>query len=205
MPPKAKFTREEIIAAALELARERGIEAVVARELGKKLGTSSTPIFTAFANMEEVWQEVRKAAMKEYEAFVHDAVNYTPSFKQFGVQMVQFAVQQPKLFQLLYMQEHDESQSVEAMIEDLGEVAWICLETIQKDYGLEPLEARALFRQVWLYTFSICVLAASRVCHFSEQEVSEMLSQAFAGTLMLIKSGRWSQCHVQPEKKEEEK
>ena len=34
MPPKTKFTREEIIQAAFEMAREKGIESVVARELG---------------------------------------------------------------------------------------------------------------------------------------------------------------------------
>ena len=54
MPPKKKFTREEIIQIAYEMAREKGIDAVVARELGKRMGTSSSPIFTAFKNMEEV-------------------------------------------------------------------------------------------------------------------------------------------------------
>ena len=34
MPPKFKFTREEIIQAALDLTRESGIAAVTARGLG---------------------------------------------------------------------------------------------------------------------------------------------------------------------------
>ena len=40
MPPKAKFTREEVIAAALTILREGGIGAVTARELGAKLNLS---------------------------------------------------------------------------------------------------------------------------------------------------------------------
>ena len=40
MPPKFKFTREEIIQAALDLTRESGIAAVTARRLGAKLGSS---------------------------------------------------------------------------------------------------------------------------------------------------------------------
>ena len=32
MPPKAKYTREEIVQKAFEMTREKGIEAVVARE-----------------------------------------------------------------------------------------------------------------------------------------------------------------------------
>ena len=37
MPPKPKYTKEEIVHAAYELTREKGIEAVVAREVGHRL------------------------------------------------------------------------------------------------------------------------------------------------------------------------
>ena len=37
MPPKAKFTREEIVSAALEITRAGGISAVTARAVGSKL------------------------------------------------------------------------------------------------------------------------------------------------------------------------
>ena len=103
MPPKAKFTREEIIDAAFQLAREKGVEAVVAREVGKRLGTSSSPIFTAFRNMEELHTEVKKAAMKKFETYVQDALNYSPVFKYVGLRMIRFAIEEPKLFQILYM------------------------------------------------------------------------------------------------------
>ena len=101
MPPKKKFTREEIIQIAYEMAREKGIDAVVARELGKRMGTSSSPIFTAFKNMEELQLAVRDRAMHEFERFIKDALNYTPAFKYVGVKMIQFSMQEPKLFQLL--------------------------------------------------------------------------------------------------------
>lgn len=44
MPPKAKYTRDEIIAIAYELVREQGVEALTAREVAKRLGTSPSPI-----------------------------------------------------------------------------------------------------------------------------------------------------------------
>ena len=40
MPPKPKYTKEEIIAAAFELVREAGSDALTAREVGKRLSTS---------------------------------------------------------------------------------------------------------------------------------------------------------------------
>ena len=48
MPPKPKFTKEEIVAAALELVSANGIEALTARELSAYLGSSARPIFTVF-------------------------------------------------------------------------------------------------------------------------------------------------------------
>ena len=51
MPPKAKFTKEDIIDAGLAILRERDISAVTAREIGNYLGSSARPIFTVFDNM----------------------------------------------------------------------------------------------------------------------------------------------------------
>lgn len=189
MPPRAKYTREEIVNKAFEMTRKKGIDAVVARELGKELGTSSSPIFTAFKNMEELQEEVRKAAMREFESYVRDAVNHQPAFKYVGIKMVEFAIKEPKLFQLLYMREHDQSQTYDMLIDELGDTAEVCIEIMQKDYDLSREEAEVLFRQVWLHTFGICVLVAGKVCQISPEETSEMLSLEFKGTLMLIKSG----------------
>lgn len=189
MPPKAKYTREEIVQKAFEIARERGMEAVVARELGKALGTSSSPIFTAFKNMEELQQEVRKAALKEFESYVSDALNYTPAFKYVGMKMIEFAMKEPKLFQIVYMWEHDESESYSMLIGELGDTVEVCIEIMRREYALSRQEAELVFRQVWLHTFGICVLVAGRVCRLTPEEISEMLSLEFKGTLMLIKSG----------------
>ena len=202
MPPKAKYTREEIINKAFEMARKKGIDAVVARELGKELGTSSSPIFTAFRNMEELQKEVRKVALQEFETYVHDAVNYTPAFKYVGMKMIEFAMKEPKLFQLLYMREHDGSQTYAMLMDELGDTVNVCIEIMKKDYGLNQQETELLFRQVWLHTFGICVLVAGKVCRISPEEISEMLSVEFQGTLMLIKSGTFQAVPVNDIKNE---
>ena len=189
MPPKAKYTREEIAEAAFQMAREKGIEAVVARELGKRLGTSSSPIFTAFKNMEELQEEVRKMAMKEFETYVSDAINYAPIFKHVGMRIVQFASNEPKLLQLLYMKEHKETQSYEDLIFELGDTVEVSLESLEQEHELTREEATLVFKQVWMFTFGICTMVAGKICHFSTEEVSKMLSREFQGTLMLIKSG----------------
>ena len=189
MPPKPKFTKEEITAAALELVSEQGIEALTARNLGARLGSSARPIFTVFRSMEEVQQEVRTAAMGRFEAFISGGREDAPIFKRFGIQMVRFAVEEPKLYQLLFMTENEVARSIDDVFASLGDTARLSLELIQAEYRLDGEQARILFRQIWIYTFGIGALCAAKVCHFSEEELSQMLSQAFVGALLLVKSG----------------
>ena len=91
MPPKAKYTREQIIDAALEITREKGIDAVTARDLGARLGVSARPIFTSFENMGEVHAAVRAKAHSIYESYLSDYKDYDPPFKRHGMQTIAFA------------------------------------------------------------------------------------------------------------------
>ena len=190
MPPKPKFTKEEIVAAALELVSEKGIEALTARELGARLGSSARPIFTVFNSMEEVQVEVRAAALKRFESYAEKAIHYTPVFKQVGMQMILFAMEEPKLYQLVYMSENAGATDFEGIVERLGDVAQLCVDVIQRDYGLFEKDAKALFEHVWIYTFGIGALCATGMCRFSQEEIIQMLGQDFMAMLFYAKSGR---------------
>ena len=190
MPPKPKFTKEEIVAAALELVSEKGIEALTARELGARLGSSARPIFTVFNSMEEVQVEVRAAALKRFESYAEKAMHYTPVFKQVGMQMILFAMEEPKLYQLVYMSENAGATDFEGIVDRLGDVAQLCVDVIQRDYSLSEKDAKALFEHVWIYTFGIGALCATGMCRFSQDEIIQMLGQDFMAMLFYAKSGR---------------
>lgn len=144
MPPKPKFTREEIVAAALELVSAKGMEALTSRDLGAQLGSSARPIFTVFRNMEEVQQAVQQAAMERFNAFAQKAMQYTPAFKQFGMQMLLFAQEEPKLFQLLFMSENEQAKSFRDVLAALSQVSlfspWYSYRLFQRHTGLTVTE-----------------------------------------------------------------
>ena len=54
MPPKNKFTRDEIIQAALGIVREAGLAGLTARSLAERLQSSPKVIFGQFENMEDI-------------------------------------------------------------------------------------------------------------------------------------------------------
>ena len=190
MPPKPKFTKDEIIAAALELVSDKGMEALTARELGARLGSSARPIFTVFHSMDEVQEEVRAAALKRFESYAEKAMHYTPVFKQVGMQMILFAMEEPKLYQLVYMSENAGATNFEGIVQRLGDVAQLCVDVIRQDYGLSEDDAKSLFEHVWLYTFGIGALCATGMCRFSQEEIIQMLGQDFMAMLFYAKSGR---------------
>ena len=204
MPPKPKFTREEVITAALELVSEKGMEALTSRDLGVRLGSSARPIFTVFSSMEEVQEEVKKAAIKKFESYAERAMHYTPVFKQVGIQMILFAKEEPKLYQLGFMSDNHNVESFDDIFDRLGDVAYQCVDVIQRDYGLSESDARKLFEHVWIHTFGIGALCAVGMCNFSEEEVVEMLGHDFMAMMMLIKSGKFHQPTVHPVLKVEE-
>lgn len=101
MPPKAKFTKAEIIEAALNIVRADGYEALTSRALGTYLGSSARPIFTVFKNMEEVQQDMIKSAKALYKEYVNKGLTTEPPFKGVGTQYILFAVNEPFTYHLI--------------------------------------------------------------------------------------------------------
>ena len=193
MPPKAKFTKEQITKAALGVVSEKGAQALTAKELGAALGTSTTPIFTVFNSMQEVQDEVMLAAMERFEEYAHKAAHIKPVFKQVGMQMILFAKEEPKLYQLIFMSSISEAQTFDDIYAHLGSLADECLNVLQKDYDLSKADAKTLFEHVWIHTFGIGALCATGMCDFSHEQIAQMLTQDFTAMMMLMKSGKPSQ------------
>lgn len=189
MPPKPKFTKEEIVAAALEIVSKKGADGLTAQELKTALKSSASPIFTVFNSMKEIQEEVFREAMGRFEGYTEGFLSDAPVFKQIGMKMILFGINEPKLFQLLFMRENKKAQSFDDMFGELGETAAICIKAIEKDYGLSAKTAKLLFENMWIYTFGIGTLCATGACRFSKEEISEMLTREFTAMMLLLKSG----------------
>ena len=190
MPPKCKFTREEIIQAALDIAKNEGTAAITARSLGTKLGASSKPIFSVFENMEEVQAEVQKAAKALYAEYVQVGLRQELAFKGVGTQYILFAIKEPKLFQLLFMSEQLQKPSVAGILPIIDESYEQILLSVQNGYGLDKKNAENLYRHLWIYTHGIAVLCATNMCLFTAEEISKMMTEVFVGLLEEIKGGK---------------
>lgn len=155
MPPKPKYTKEEIVNAAYELTREKGIDAVVAREVGKRLNTSSSPIFTVWSSMEELKEEIWKLAKEKYQQYMADVFDYTPSFKEFGMRCVGFAAEEPNLYRLLFLSRRDEHSPYVRFRQEFGNIFASLVEEIRKTFGLSVADAEDLLNQMIIFANGI--------------------------------------------------
>lgn len=178
MPPKAKYTKKEIVEAAFSLIREQGMDALSARSLAKRLGTSTAPIFTAFRTIDEIQTEVIKSAKALYTDYITEGLRYDPPFKGYGLQFIRFAEEEPELFQLLYMSEVDMAD-LHHFLPDTDENAPLVFDVLIHQYGLPEDEAGKLYNQMSIYVYGLAILLMRKVCCFTPEEISEMLTDAF--------------------------
>ena len=186
MPPKAKFTKAEIIEAALNIVRTEGYEALTSRALGTYLGSSARPIFTVFKNMEEVQQAMIEAVKNLYKEYVNKGLTAEHPFKGVGTQYILFSVNEPKLFQLLFMAEQKQIPDLSGVLPLIDESYGDILLSIQKDYEISELSAKKLYQHLWIYTHGIASLCATKMCRFTGEEISTMITEVCTSVLKKI-------------------
>ena len=187
MPPKPKYTKEEIVNAAFDLTREKGIDAVVAREVGKRLNTSSSPIFTIWSSMEELKEDVRRLAIQKYREYMADIFDYFPSFKEFGMRCVGFAAEEPNLFRLLFLTKREEHSPYVRFKQEFESIFIPLVEEIMSQFGLSKSDAEDLLSQMIIFANGIAAYVLTDENSFSRETVSRDLSQVCIG-IVLIKN-----------------
>ena len=178
MPPKFKFTREQIVAAALEVTRKNGITGLTARGLAAELGSSAKPIFGLFQNMEEVQREVVSAANTLYQSYIKKGMadNKFPPYKASGIAYIQFAKEEKELFKLLFMRARTDEK-----IEENREEIRPRLALIMKNLGIDENEAYFFHLELWLYVHGIATMIATNYLEWDIEFIDKALTDAYQG------------------------
>lgn len=179
MPRRVMFTREQIIASALNLTRKNGFSALAARAIGKELGTSSQPIFGWFENMQEVQKAVVDAAYTLYLEYLNSdmASGKYPPYKASGMAYIRFAREEKELFKLLFMCDRagEDKTFISAETEPLIEL--ICRQV----KGISRESAELFYLEMWAYVHGIATMTATGFFAWSEQLCSQTLTDMYRG------------------------
>ena len=191
MPPKFKFSRIQVISAALEIVQNEGMGGLTARALASRLGSSAKPIFGLFKNMEEVQQEVIKAANTIYQSYLSNDISAGkyPPYKASGMAYVRFAREKRELFKLLFMCD----RSSENIKEDRESILPL-LDMIQKNLGIGEDEAYLSHLEMWIYVHGIATMIATSYLDWDDAFVSRVLTDAYIGLKIQFTEEKQHEC-----------
>ena len=184
MPPKPKYSKEEIVECALQIVREQGKESISARNVGKKLNVSATTVFTHFSSMEELHEQVRKRAEAVFDVYAQRGFSYTLPFKGYAMEMLNFAQNERNLFSLLFLDEKKFSSVKEYTISQ-GYAKRI-LTAAEETFHLGMERSAKLIEQLYVYVLGLASLITSGEVVFSEEQKSNMISEACLAFRLLL-------------------
>ncbi len=191
MPPSIRITRDAIISGAVDLVRKQGIDGLTTRSLAKQLNCSTQPIFSNFPNMESLKGIVLE---KAYELYVERTFRSMesgefPPYKASGMAYIEFAVEEPQLFRLLYMRDrHNEER-----INDTPESERI-VEVIVQNTGLSSDQAHRLHEELWILVHGLATMYATGFEVYDREKASGILSDVYLGLLSRMKNAGKEPC-----------
>lgn len=171
MPPKVKFQKEEIVQAALNVARKQGIDAVTAREVAKELGVSVGPIFTWFDTMEQLKTEVYALAKARYREHILRGLDEPIPFLGIWRYYLAFARQEPELYRLLFLTRPDTVFDAGGAMDVMRFSQNLARPSIMQIYNMDANTADKFFRNIWLAAFSFATLIVTDDCPYSDEEI----------------------------------
>ncbi len=186
MPAIAKVTKEIIIEAAFEVAKELGAENITARTVSQKLGCSTQPVLYHFKTIEDV----RIAAHKKASEFHIDYVTnlsgkYERPMLEVGMRYIQFAVEEKNLFRFLYHSNYYTGVSLSDWL--TGKIFDSLFPILKRQARVDERQAYSIFSQIVLVTHGIASLLANNAMVYDEAYCINTLSNAYFGIMYLIK------------------
>lgn len=185
MPPKAKSTKQDLIDAGLSLVREQGMQALTARALGERLGTSTRPIFTLYPSMQALREDVITAAYALYHQFIAEDTESGryPPYKAAGMAYIRFAAEENALFELLFMRPRTEEEIRQGFCDP------IVIERILQANDITRVQAEKLYLQMWICAHGIATLLATSYYTLDWEQISTILTDTYQALREKIKKG----------------
>ncbi len=169
MPPKVKFRKEEIVNAALNVARKKGIDAVTAREVAALLEVSPRPIFTWFDTMEQLKAEVYILAKGIYRDYIEQGLTEPVPFLGIWHQYIRFAREEQELYRLLFLTRPGAASG--GAVGALRFSQELVRPSLMRVYNMDAASADKYFRDMWLMAFSFATLIVTDNCPYTDEEI----------------------------------
>lgn len=174
MSSKVKTDKEDILNAALEIVRAKGIDGLTVREIALSLGVSTRPIFTHYNKKERLLHDLYLRAKSVYEECVLRGLEAEQPFIGFWKQYIRFAWDEPNLYRFLFLSRPD--KEIAGPFESMKYARELARKPVMETYRMDEHTADIFFMYMWLVISGFCTLIVTDNCPYTNDQMQDVAS-----------------------------
>lgn len=178
--PKQRITKEMVVDAAFEIARNSGMEQVLVKNIADKIGCSVQPIYSYCKNMDGLRQDVIEQVNRFIQEYVASHISKDDLFRSTGRSYIQFAQEEPHLFGIFILHQRKGISSLNDLYQ--SETNPHTAEVIARNLNISVERAKQLHLNMLIYTIGIGTVFSVTTPGISTEEIytqQEIAYEAF--------------------------
>ena len=183
--PKQRITKEMVVDAAFQLAREGGMERVLVKDIAARLGCSVQPIYSCCQSMEGLRRDVLVKARDFVRSYLARDSGGRDAFQATGRNCVRLAKEEPHLFRLYTLSPREGVSSLEEFYR--AEAAPGMAGLIAEELGVGEEQARRLHLNMLIYTVGLSAIFSTAKPGIPADEIFGWQSCAYQAFLDQLK------------------
>lgn len=184
MPPKKAFTRENIIAAGVEVIRKYGRKGLSARTIAKELDASTMPIYSVVASIEELKPEITEKITQLFMSYA--TASHTGNFQidtAFGY--IRFARQERQLFRsMMFADDPEEIVTYQTHKQRVAAILFERIKQMPEMAGFEDAQIKRIMEKMYVVTHGLACLTNSGRLEDDREETILALLQSFSAEMI---------------------
>ncbi|MBV7392452.1 MULTISPECIES: TetR/AcrR family transcriptional regulator [Enterococcus] len=174
------YTKDQILKAAYEVVEGEGFSGFTARNIAKKMGISTQPIYLEFKNMGDLKNTLLDEICNHLYYDVFPEVRTGDTIIDLGLNYVYFAKEQNNLYNALYVQEYGGGKKMH----DFSYKYFRQLVSEHPKYSkLDENHINALHVGSWITVTGIATLMSSGIISPTQDEIVHLLNRAIENVL----------------------
>lgn len=174
------YTKDQILKAAYEVISKEGFGKFTARNIAKKMGISTQPIYLEFKNMQDLKNTLVETVMRDLQENVFPQEHTGNHIVDLGLNYINFAQENRNLYVALFVDEYGGGKMMHQVSYDYFK------EIVKNDPTYEDLSdeyIKALHDGTWITVTGIASLMSSGIIKPTENQIVDLIQQSINSIL----------------------
>jgi AcrR family transcriptional regulator len=177
MSKSVKISKDDIVKAAYEIAKARGIDAATATAIAQRLKCSVQPIYYVFENMDNLRNAVLEKAMEKYTESLLEDIPGMLKTKAIGLNYIYFAKKYPHLFRLIFFS--NRQKNVNILKSSCDKNKPYILELIKKEFNIDDNRVEDIYIKSGIFCNGIASMIRAKTADFTNEDIDRLITEMF--------------------------